>query len=292
MDRSLKDSFGRPRQGWADLHLHTIYSDGVDPPQAVVQKARKLGLQAIGITDHDAVRGIAEAETAARPLGIEVVPGIELSTSQDEADIHILGYFIDPDNARIRRYVQIFQEERLRRAEKIVQKLKSIGVTVHLDLIVQKAGKGAIGRPHIADALMEEGFVLSYDEAFYKYLAEGKPAYVPKFKISPLEGIELIHAAGGLAFVAHPGMGLHLDQLIEFIKLGLDGIEILHPKHNLHTTNDLYQLAIKQGLLVSGGSDSHGERNGENNLGLFNVPYQFIEDMKSALQLRHAGNFG
>ena len=266
--------------------MHTRYSDGIDSPAEVVHKAAKLSLRAVGITDHDAISGIAEAELAAKNYGIEVVPGIELSTFDGESDIHILGYFIDPDHPEIRRYVQILQEERFRRAEKIVQKLKGIGVRIHFDLVMQKAGKGAVGRPHIAEVLMEEGFVLSYDEAFYKYLAEGKPAYVPKFKISPLEGIELIHAAGGLAFIAHPGMNLHLDQLLPFIRQGLDGIEILHPKHNLYTTNELYKLAIKQGLLVSGGSDSHGERNGESPMGLFNIPYQFVAEMKRVLRLR------
>ncbi len=281
----FRETFAHSDEGWADLHLHTVFSDGIDAPEQIVKQAAELGLQAIGITDHDAISAIPRAEEAGERYGVEVVPGIELSTFDGQFDIHILGYFIDITSEEILRYIQIFQEERMRRAEKIVSKLKAIGVRIHMDLVMQKAGKGAIGRPHIADVLMEEGFVLSYDEAFYKYLAEGRPAFVPKFKISPLEGIRLIHNAGGLAFIAHPGMGLNLDKLIDYIKQGLDGIEILHPKHNMHTTNELYQLAIKQGLLVSGGSDSHGERNGENTMGLFNVPYRFVEEMKKRVAL-------
>lgn len=285
MEPGLQQAFSSSPDGWADLHVHTNVSDGVDGPEFIIQKAARLRLQAVAITDHDAVGGIQPAQQKGKELGIEIIPGIELSTFDGQYDIHILGYFIDASDEGIRNYVLFLQDERRRRAEKIVQKLHEMGVRLRVELVWEKAGRGSIGRPHIAEALMEEGYVLSYDEAFYRYLAEGKPAYVPKYKISPREGIELIHRAGGLAFIAHPGMGLNLDVLINYIRIGIDGIEIQHPKHSLRTINELYQLAIKQGLLVSGGSDSHGERNGEDTMGLFNVPYQFVKEMKKTLAL-------
>ena len=278
------DNFSQSNEGWADLHVHTNASDGLYTSEQVVALAVDKKLRAVSITDHDAIRGINPALEEAEKYDLEIIPGIELSTTESQNDIHILGYFIDISNKQILHYIHLFQEERIRRAEKIVNKLKSMGLRLNLDLIMQKSGPGSLGRPHIADALMEEGYVLSYDEAFYKYLGNGKPAYVPKYKISPAEGINLIHEAGGLSFIAHPGMDVATDSLVNYMKVGLDGIEILHPKHSQEKANELYQFAIRHSLLVSGGSDCHGNRKGNELLGLFNVPYQFIVDIKEKIE--------
>jgi len=270
-------------KGWADLHIHTTWSDGVFSPEYMVQKAREVGLRAIAITDHDALRGIDEAVETGRKIGIEIIPGIELSTANSMHDVHILGYFFDPHNGDILEYVHYFQEERIKRAKKILDKLWKMGIHLNAEVVISSAGHGAVGRPHIADALMEEGFVLSYDEAFYKYIGDGKPAFVEKPKISPAEGIELIHKAGGLTFLAHPGMDLTDGEIIQVMKQGLDGIEILHPKHSEEKVNYFYKVASDHQLLVSGGSDCHGNRKGEMMMGKFNVPYKFVSEMKKAL---------
>jgi len=158
-----------------------------------------------------------------------------------------------------------------------------MGLKLSLDFILEKAGAGSVGRPHIADALMEEGYVLSYDEAFYKYLGNGKPAYEPKYKISTVDAVRLIHRAQGLAFLAHPGMDLSNEDVTQLIKIGLDGLEILHPSHNETKINYFYQLALKNNLLVSGGSDYHGDRKGNATIGNYNIPYQFVIEMKKAV---------
>jgi len=283
----LKDHLTDHSGGWADLHVHTTFSDSLFSPKEAVEKAAENHLQALGITDHDTIDGIAPACAEAQHYNIEIVPGIELSSVDEQYDIHILGYFIDLENAEMLHYIRLFQAERYRRAEKIVAKLHNLGMNVSLDLILQKSGIGSVGRPHIAEVLMEEGFVLSYDEAFYKFLGNGKPAYVPKYKISPAEGIRLIHQAGGLSFIAHPGMDLDSSLLVSLVKQGLDGVEILHPKHSQEKVNELYQFSLRYGLLTSGGSDCHGNRNGASMLGSYNVPYRFVEEMKQKLNQVH-----
>ena len=272
--------------GWADLHIHTTWSDGVFSPEYMVQRAGEAGLRAIAITDHDAIRGIDEGFETGRKIGLEVIPGIELSTFNGIHDVHILGYFFDAHHPDILQYVHYFQEERIKRARKIIDRLRKMGVRLNAEVVIASAGHGAVGRPHIADALMEEGFVLSYNEAFYKYIGDGKPAFVEKPKILPAEGIRIIHKAGGLAFLAHPGMDLSDDEIVQVVKQGLDGIEILHPKHSDEKVNDFYEFANNNHLLVSGGSDCHGNRKGEMMMGKFNVPYKFILEMKKTLHLR------
>jgi len=272
--------------GWADLHLHSYCSDGVFSPSQIVDKAAAMGLKAVSITDHDSVRGIQEALIRAKLWNLEVIPGVELSTRDGELDVHILGYFIDPKDRELSSYLRRFQKERLKRAKKIVAKLAELGVNIELEEVLQRThNKGSIGRPHIADTMIERGYVQSYDEAFYKYLGNGKPAYVPKFKISPTEAIDLIHRAGGIAVLAHPGMDLAPNDVLHLITLDFDGIEILHPKHSSEKVNFFYQLALKHNLLATGGSDCHGDRKGRTLMGYYNVPYRFVQHMKERLKL-------
>lgn len=264
----------------ADLHIHTNHSDGELDPEVVVERAVAAGLRAISITDHDGISAVEPAQAAGEVLGLEVIPGIELSTRDGNNELHILGYFIDIRNEDLNRFIKVLQKDRFLRAKKIVQKLDEIDISIHMDMVIQRAGHGAIGRPHIAEVLLEEGFVLSFDEAFYRFLGTGKPAFVPNYAISPKEAIDLIHDCHGLAFVAHPYLGIEGENLDRLVEQGLDGIEILHPRFRETQVSRLYKLAIDHRLLVSGGSDYHGDRNGARLIGEFNVPYRFVVDMK------------
>ena len=269
---------------YIDLHLHSTQSDGSFSPTQVVQRAAKLGLSAISLTDHDSVAGVQEALNIGRDIGVEVIPGTELSAQEAGIDIHILGYFIDPANSDLLAYLQKFQDARRNRAEKIVARLNRLGVRITMAHVLHKAGDAAIGRPHVADVLVEEGFVFSHDHAFQKYLGYGKPAYQPKFVLTPREAVEVIHAAGGLASLAHPVL-YRRDALIpDLIKQGLDGIEVMHVKHDRSDMRRYADMAKHYGLLTTGGSDCHGDGRGHAVMGTVPVPSTFLDAMKKSVE--------
>ncbi len=271
--------------GLADLHIHTVNSDGSFTPLEVVERAAAVGLKAIGITDHDAIAGIPLAQKAGQAHNLEVIPGIELSSVENDNSIHMLGYFIEIENKKLNSLLELFYEERIGRARRITDKLRRMGIGISFESVCQKAEPGPIGRPHIAQALLEGGFVLSYEEAFVKYLATGRPAFEPNYPISPQEAIQVIHEAGGISFIAHPDYEVLDGRLGTLIKSGLDGIEILHPRFGEPTVRRLYNLAIEKGLLVSGGSDFHGGRDGLSGIGKHTVPYRFVEEMKQKMKV-------
>ena len=269
---------------YIDLHLHSTQSDGSFSPTQVVQRAAELGLSAISLTDHDSVAGVQEAQNVGRDIGVEVIPGIELSTQEAGIDIHILGYFIDHENSDLLDYVQKFQDARRNRAEKIVARLNRLGVQITMAQVLYKAGDGAIGRPHVADVLVEEGFVFSHDHAFQKYLGYGKPAYQPKFVLTLREAVEIIHAAGGLASLAHPVL-YRRDALIpDLIKQGLDSIEVIHVRHDRADIRRYSDMAQHYGLLKTGGSDCHGDSRGQAVIGTVQVPSIFLDAMKMRIK--------
>jgi predicted metal-dependent phosphoesterase TrpH len=271
-------------EGKADLHIHTTFSDGVLTGREVVLRAQEAGLSIISVTDHDHTGALEMAMETGRELGVEVIPGVELSATLRDVDVHILGYFIDPQNPRLLDYLAHFRTERVRRAERIVEKLKSLNLPLPMNAVLEKAGEGSVGRPHIANALVERGLTDSYNEAFVKYLGTGRPAYERKFQISPQEAIELIAFAGGLSFVAHPGCYLDEDMLLELLHLGIDGIEVVHPSHNPDVEAHYRGIASEYYLLTSGGSDFHGGRkNGEDLLGRFTIPEEQVAEMKRRL---------
>jgi|WetSurMetagenome_2_1015567.scaffolds.fasta_scaffold14806_3 3',5'-nucleoside bisphosphate phosphatase len=268
----------------ADLHLHTTYSDGARKPEEIVQLAHTAGLSVISITDHDNVGAIDEAIEAGRSLGIEVVPGVELSVALNDKDIHLLAYFFDHTNQKLLDYLSFFRYERLKRAERIVQKLNDINIPLKLDAVLDQAGIGSVGRPHIASALMEEGLTDTYHEAFLRYIGAGAPAYEKKYQLSPLEATQLVTQAGGLSFLAHPGKYTTDLELSTLIQAGLDGIEVVHPSHN-EARQEFYRGVVHQYFLLEcGGSDYHGGRkNDESSFGAYTVPLEIVEDMRNRL---------
>jgi len=263
----------------ADLHLHSTYSDGVHSPRHLIELAAAAGLSAVSITDHDAVDGIEEAQAAGQTLGVEVIPGVELSTNERGIELHVLGYFIDPKCEQLKEYLRFFQEERLKRVQKIVDLLKAVGCPVSFEGVMRYSPHGSVGRPHIAQAMVDCGFVSSPGEAFARYLSEDRPAFVPKYKILASEAIALINAAGGPAFVAHPGNNVPDDLILALIKQGLQGIETVHPRHSASDTYRYRSLAARYGVLETGGSDFHGFPH-EAALGTYVVSYSAVRRMR------------
>jgi len=270
-------------RAWADLHTHTTYSDGLLSPSEVVSQAKAANLRAIAITDHDEISGIDAALNAAKAFDVEIVSGVELSVTHKGIDVHVLGYFVDHHNPKLIAFVKDFQQERRLRLDRILAKLEAMGKPLSKESVLIKAGAGSVGRPHIADAMVEAGFVENYYDAFNQYLADGRPAYVPKKKLAAAEAIKLLHGAGGLAAIAHPGLDVPDEIVLEMVHAGIDAIETVHPKHGdarrLHYT----AMAQAHGLLTTGGSDFHGGRKAFEKIGDHRVSYEIVERMKDYL---------
>ena len=251
----------------ADLHTHTTASDGTERPAANVQMAFDAGLGAIAITDHDTVSGVAEALLAGRELGIEVVPGVEISTVAGGQDIHVLGYYIDINNEQFLQRLASLRETRDTRNNMIIERLQQLGLDITMAEVLREVenvkSKGdTVGRPHIAAVLLNKGYVSSISEAFDRYLGTGAAAYANPPRIEPATAIGWIQEAGGKAVLAHPGI-YHDDALVEaIIHQGLNGIEVFHSDHTPEDEAKYLSLAQRSGLLITAGSDFHGERGG------------------------------
>ena len=268
----------------ADLHIHTKCSDGVFTPEEIVEKAKQTGLKAISITDHDSVLGIDEAKPLASKYGIELISGVEMSSTYQGYDIHILGYFFDHKHSELKSYLDLCKQLRTERAERMVGKLARMGVKIEIEQIILKAQNGSVGRPHIAAVLQDGGFVKSFSEAFSKYLGSHSPAYVKSIETPPAEVIRLINEAAGLSFLAHPGQNIPDEILRQLINFGLDGIEIIHPSHDTYKENYYREIANEYFLLFSGGSDYHGLKDQEKDLfGQITIPYEWVTKMKSRI---------
>jgi predicted metal-dependent phosphoesterase TrpH len=271
---------------FADLHLHTNFSDGTYTPEELVAQAKKHGLAAIALTDHDTVEGCPRAAAACAAAGIEFVAGSELTAEQNGNEIHILGYFLDTQNSKLLSEIAKFQAVRQNRIREMVSLLNELNVPLEADEVFALANCRSPGRPHVARAMVKAGYVESLDEAFERFLKKNRPAWVPKAKMFALDAIELIHQAGGLAVMAHPGLN-RSDQVIPaLVDAGLDGIECFHTKHPHATSEHYLQIAKKFSLLVTGGSDCHGMSKGKPLIGGTKLPYQYFEKLKSAAQSR------
>ncbi|UCC74571.1 MAG: PHP domain-containing protein [Gemmatimonadota bacterium] len=267
-----------------DLHLHSNRSDGLLEPVAVIEAAKEAGLKALALTDHDTLAGIEEAQGAAAELDIPFVPGVEFSCYDESGSTHLLGYFIDPGHSELVQYLEEARERRLLRAERMVEKLNRLGVELTLDEVrAQTSQDGLIARPHVARALVAGGWVQLYNEAFWRFLAAGQPAYVPTWRISPAEGIRWIHEAGGLAVLAHGGKS-HTELGIRALAdEGLDGLETLHPEHGPYEVGRLRRLVAQLGLLETGGSDWHGpQESRRGQLASQPVPYEWYLRLRDA----------
>jgi 3',5'-nucleoside bisphosphate phosphatase len=273
------------KQKKADLHTHTYYSDGLLSPSELIKKAKESNISLLSVTDHDNVEGINEAIKEALIQGIEVVPGVELSAEYKNREVHILGYFFDYKSSQFNEYLMEFREQRYYRAIKIVEKLNELKIPLSMEDVLKKVkGKASIGRPHIANALVAEGYISSYYEAFLKYIGDGKPAYIKKPALSPDEAVKIISKFGGLSFLAHPGKSIRDNTLIEIIESGIDGIEVIHPSHSESDTLYFQQICGQYFLLECGGSDFHGGRSNEEVIfGNYFVSDSKINAMKSRL---------
>lgn len=267
---------------FADLHLHTLFSDGTYTPGQLISESAKCGLSAIAVVDHDTVRGIGPAIEAAKPKKIEVIPGIELSAEYEGLEVHILGYLIDYKNKELMERLNILKKNRIERVYKIIEKLKDMGVTLDPETIFNLSKQGTVGRLHIARAMVAEGKVNSVFEAFQKYIGDKCPAYVLGFKFSPDEAIKLIKDAGGISVLAHPYSLNNDDFIIKFIDYGLMGLEVYYPEHSQSMINFYKNLATKHNLLITGGSDCHGKAKPEIKIGSIKIPYDLVEKMKEA----------
>ncbi|HVU07705.1 MAG TPA: PHP domain-containing protein [Verrucomicrobiae bacterium] len=265
---------------FADLHLHTNFSDGTFSPEELVLHAQKAGLSCIALTDHDTVEGCARAATAAANVKIEFISGTELTTEHDETEVHLLGYFLDTQNETLLAEIAKFQSVRQNRIHEMVARVNELGVPLPVESVFELANCKSPGRPHVARALAKAGFVKNMDEAFDRFLKKGRPAWVPKSKISALDAIKLIHQAGGLAVMAHPGLNRTDEIIPDLVDAGLDGIECFHTKHSTAMSEHYLEIAEKHHLLVTGGSDCHGFSKGRPLIGTVRFPYAHVEKLK------------
>jgi predicted metal-dependent phosphoesterase TrpH len=244
----------------ADLHNHTTASDGLLTPVQLVEYASQMNLSAIAITDHDTVDGIDEAITVGDIKKIEVIPGIEINTQVDSNEIHILGYFINWKSSLLQEKLTEMKSARKTRTRKMIHKLTRLyGFDITYEELINQAEDSSIGRLHIARALLSKGLVADISEAFHKYLGVDCPAYVDRYHLSPEEGIWLIRRVGGAAVLAHPGLLADENLLYYILNIGIDGIEAFHSKHTQEQERYYASIAKQNGLLITGGSDCHGE---------------------------------
>ncbi len=270
-------------QARAELHAHTIHSDGVLTPEELVAEAERVALAALAVTDHDIVGGVAPARAAARGLDLEIVAGIEFSTNLGDHEIHMLGLFIDETDDGLLECARQSRRFRHQRAGEIVGRLNDLGVGVEFSAVEAAAGNGSIGRPHIARALVEHGAAATLDEAFRRFIGIGRPAFVPKPTVGAKEVIRVVHRAGGVAILAHPASSrVRREEIHDLVGLGLDGFEVRHPKHTSSTRKKLGSLIEEMGLLPSGGSDFHGPGVGTTELGEHAVPVEWLEALRKA----------
>lgn len=267
----------------ADLHCHTTSSDGSLTPRELVQAASKLGLKAVGITDHDTISGWNEATAAGEEFHVEILRGIELNTDWNGIEVHILGYEPSGESIPFQEKLRELREGRSNRIIKILGRLHDLNVKIAPEEIKAIAQGESIGRPHVAQVLVQRGYVKTIKEAFDQYIGTGAPAYVPHLKLTPEEGINLIRTAGGVAVLAHPGINQLDHQILSWVKAGLQGIEVNHSDHTPEDEQHYRSLAKLYHLIMTGGSDFHGEKCKPGvKLGGWGVSCEVIEEIRES----------
>jgi len=275
-----------------DLHCHTTASDGALTPSQLVARAAKLDVRVLAITDHDSTGGVAEGLDAGGLHGVEVIPGVEINTNVPNNEVHILGYFVDHTNSEFEAELVRLREGRLERARRMAEILTHMGAPVRVERILEIARGGSVGRPHVAQALVEAGHVTGFDEAFQKYIGMNRPAYVNRVKFSPTEACRLIRLAGGVPSLAHPVFfdrygairsPLELDSLLpELIGAGLAGLEVHYPGYDAVTVEYLMAITRRFRLVATGGTDFHGIRPTQPDVGGVYVPMKAVRRLRAA----------
>lgn len=264
-----------------DLHTHTTASDGKLSPRELLIYAKEKGLSAIAITDHDTVEGAVEASRICHELGLDVCIGVELNTVWNNREIHMLGYFVQPDHPALQKQLKEQREKRIARSEKIIYRLQELGFPLSVEEVLTElnlSSATSILLPHIAEMMVRKGYVNSRREAFERYIGKQKPAYVLPTALTPAQAIKVIHDAGGVAVVAHPGIYQEEGLIPYLVKVGLDGIEVFHPDHGEEERKRYSALAKEYGLMMTGGSDFHGEQDGKMFHGDLGSQAGFLDD--------------
>lgn len=265
---------------YVDLHVHTLASDGSYTPEQLVDEALSQGLSAIAVTDHDAIDSVGPVMEVGAGKGLEVIPGVELTAEHKDAEMHMLGFLIDWKDSAFKKKLDFLCDVRVERMRKMVKKLNKMNVDISYDEVLAKVGGKSVGRLHLASVLYERGFVSSIKEAFNKYIGDGKPCCVKKHRLMPKEAIGLIESVRGIPVLAHP---FHIgddDVIPELIKVGLKGIEVYHSDQDEQITKYYEYIAKQNNLLITGGSDCHGDVKGHVMIGNVKLPYQYLEKLK------------
>lgn len=268
----------------ADLHIHTTFSDGRKEPKEIVQIVREKGLTAFAITDHDTLDGYRAVKSLLTEDDAELLVGVELSVIIDGRDIHLLAYDFDPDNENLNKALEKFKQSRNERGREMVEKLQQMGMSITFEAVEQLAAGGVIGRPHVAEALYAGGNLSNYEESFRKYLGNDCPAWVPKASFLPEEAMPMVHHAGGVVVLAHPGIEDAISFTERLVDEGLDGIEVYHPDHKQHQVDRFKSLAEQFRLLITGGSDYHGRSQRHRTIGSQSVPAEVVDKLKNRAQ--------
>ncbi|MFZ7132125.1 MAG: PHP domain-containing protein [Eubacteriales bacterium] len=266
---------------YADLHIHSIYSDGKLSVKSIIKYASELHLKTISITDHDTIEGLKEPIISQSHLSLEIVPGVEFSTVYKGQEIHILGYYFDINNEKLNQLLGILQHSRRQRAMEIAKKLKHVGIPIMEEDLDQVNHGYSVGRPHIAQIIVNKGFALDYNDAFHKYLLPGTQGYVPRYKLASKDAIEVIKGAGGISVLAHPGLIKDQSLIQEILTLDIDGIEVYHTKHTSQHVRHYYCLSKENDLLITGGSDCHGNKPFQKPfIGSTKIPNVYVDQLK------------
>jgi 3',5'-nucleoside bisphosphate phosphatase len=271
---------------FADLHLHTNFSDGTFTPEELAERGKKAGLDVMSLTDHDTVEGCPRMAAACAERGMRFITGTELTAELEGSELHLLGYFVDIENPTLLGEMKKFQSVRQSRIHEMVRRLNDLNIPLRAETVFKLANCQSPGRPHVGRALVQEGYCTNMDEAFDRWLKKHRPAWVPKMRVSAVEAIELIHNAGGLAVMAHPGLNRSDELIPRLVDQGLDGIECFHTKHSPSTSDHYLKIAARYNLLVTGGSDCHGFSKGKPLIGGVKLAGEHFEKLVAAHEAR------